>query len=110
MDPEEFERERALVGELDELDVISETATVPAGERASGGQVAELLEQIETQRPDARIWKGVREVRAVDGGAVVQFHEGIEPRHLSDDAVEVECHLYDDEAKRRATDYAAQAT
>jgi oligopeptide/dipeptide ABC transporter ATP-binding protein len=109
MDPEEFERERALVGELDELDVISETATVPAGERASGGQVAELLEHIQSQNPDARIWKGVREVRAAEGGAVVQFHEGIEPRHLSDDGVEVECHLYDDEAKRRSAENAAQA-
>jgi oligopeptide/dipeptide ABC transporter ATP-binding protein len=110
MDPEEFERERALVGELDELDVISETATVPAGERSSGGQVAELLEHIQSQNPDARIWKGVREVRAAEGGAVVQFHEGIEPRHLSDDGVEVECHLYDDEAKRRATYYVEQTT
>jgi oligopeptide/dipeptide ABC transporter ATP-binding protein len=110
MDPEEFERERALVGELDELDVISETATVPAGERASGAQVAELLEHIQSQNPDARIWKGVREVRAAEGGAVVQFHEGIEPRHLSDDGVEVECHLYDDEAKRRATYYVEQTT
>jgi peptide/nickel transport system ATP-binding protein len=110
MDPEEFERERALVGELDELEVISETATVPAGERSSGEQVAELLEHIESQRADARIWTGVREVRAVEGGAVVQFHEGIEPRHLADDGVEVECHLYDDEAERRATDYAGQST
>jgi oligopeptide/dipeptide ABC transporter ATP-binding protein len=110
MDPEEFERERALVGELDELDVISETATVPAGERSSGEQVAELLEHIESQHADARIWTGVREVRAVEGGAVVQFHEGIEPRHLADDGVEVECHLYDDEAERRATDYAGQST
>jgi oligopeptide/dipeptide ABC transporter ATP-binding protein len=104
MDPEEFERERALVGELDELDVISETATVPAGERSSAGRVAELLEHIQSQNPDARIWKGVREIRAAEGGAVVQFHEGIEPRHLSDDGVEVECHLYDEEAKRRGLD------
>jgi oligopeptide/dipeptide ABC transporter ATP-binding protein len=110
MDPEEFERERALVGELDELDVISETATVPAGERSSAGRVAELLEHIQSQNPDARIWKGVREIRAAEGGAVVQFHEGIEPRHLSDDGVEVECHLYDEEAKQRASEYAAQAT
>jgi oligopeptide/dipeptide ABC transporter ATP-binding protein len=110
MDPEEFERERALVGELDELDEISETATVPAGERSSAGRVAELLEHIQSQNPDARIWKGVREIRAAEGGAVVQFHEGIEPRHLSDDGVEVECHLYDEEAKQRASEYAAQAT
>jgi oligopeptide/dipeptide ABC transporter ATP-binding protein len=110
MDPEEFERERARVGELDELDVISETATVPAREQGSGGRVVELLEQIQSQEPDARIWKGVREIRAVGGGAVVQFHEGLEPRHLADGGVEVECHLYDEEAKRRATDYAAQAT
>jgi hypothetical protein len=50
----------------------------------------------------------VRGVRAVEGGAVVQFHEGLEPRHLSDEGVEVECHLYDDQAKRRAVEYAAE--
>jgi oligopeptide/dipeptide ABC transporter ATP-binding protein len=110
MDPAEFERERALVGELDELDVISETATVPAGERASGRQVAELLERIKLRHPDARIWQGVREVGAVQNGAVVQFHEGIDPRHLADDGVEVECHLYDNEAKRRVVEDAARIT
>ena len=55
---------------------------MPAGDRASGGEVAELLERVRAEEPDARIWKGVREIEAVQGGARVQFHEGLEPRHL----------------------------
>ena len=51
------------------------------------------------EEPDARIWKGVREIEAVQGGARVQFHEGLEPRRLSANGVEVECHLYDEERR-----------
>jgi peptide/nickel transport system ATP-binding protein len=108
MDADEFAREHRVVPNLDALDEVSEAATVPAGDRASGGEVAELLERVRAEAPEARIWTGVREIRAVQGGAVVQFHEGIEPRHLSIDGVEVECHLYDEDAKRRAAEYAAK--
>jgi oligopeptide/dipeptide ABC transporter ATP-binding protein len=108
MDADEFARENRVVPNLDALDEVSETATVPAGERASGGEVAELLERVQAEEPDARIWKGVREIQAVQGGAVVQFHEGIEPRHLTADGVEVECHLYDEDAMRRAAEYPAK--
>jgi peptide/nickel transport system ATP-binding protein len=110
MEPDAFARESRIVPNLDALDEVSETATVPAGNDASGGEVAELLERVQAEEPDARIWKGVREIRAVEGAAVVQFHEGIEPRHLPVDGVEVECHLYDEDAKRRAAEYAAEAT
>jgi peptide/nickel transport system ATP-binding protein len=109
MEPDAFARENRIVPNLDALDEVSETATVPAGDHASGGEVAELLERVQAEEPDARIWKGVREIRAVEGAAVVQFHEALEPRHLSADGVEVECHLYDEEAKRRAEEYAAEA-
>jgi oligopeptide/dipeptide ABC transporter ATP-binding protein len=110
MDPDAFAREHRVVPNLDALDAPSEHAMVPAGDRASGGEVAELLERVQVKAPDARIWKGVREIRAVQGGAAVEFHEAIEPRHLAVDGVEVECHLYDEDAKRRAEEYAAKAT
>jgi oligopeptide/dipeptide ABC transporter ATP-binding protein len=108
MDADEFARENRVVPNLDALEEVAETASVPAGERASGGEVTELLERVQAEEPDARIWKGVREIRAAQGRAVVEFHEGLEPRHLSADGVEVECHLYDEEAKRRAAEYAAK--
>ena len=110
LEPDEFERERRLVGKLGALDEVTETAFVPAGERASGGQVQELVEGLRTTEPEARIWKGVREVKAVQGGSVVEFHEGIEPRHLRANGVEVECHLYDDDAKARAAQISAETT
>jgi oligopeptide/dipeptide ABC transporter ATP-binding protein len=110
MDADAFAREHRVVPNLDALDELSESAVVPAGGRASGGEVAELLERVRDEEPEARIWKGVREIRAVQGGAVVEFHEGIEPRHLSDNGVEVECHLYDEEAERRAAEYESKIT
>jgi oligopeptide/dipeptide ABC transporter ATP-binding protein len=110
MDPDAFARENRVIPNLDALDEESEEAMVPVGERASGGEVAELLERVRAEEPDERIWTGVREIRAVEGGAVVQFHEAIEPRHLSVDGVEVECHLYDEEAQSRAAEYAAKTT
>jgi hypothetical protein len=103
---EQFARENRIVRDLDALDEVSETARVPAGEQASGAEVAELLKRIRSEEPDARIWKGVREIRAADGETVVDFHEGIEPRHLATNGVEVECHLYDEEALRRAAEIA----
>jgi oligopeptide/dipeptide ABC transporter ATP-binding protein len=108
MDPDAFARENRIIPNLDALDEESEEVLVPAGERASGGEVAELLERVQAEEPDVRIWTGVREIRAAEGGAVVQFHEAVEPRHLSIDGVEVECHLYDEEAKSRATEYAGK--
>ena len=109
MDADAFAKEHRVVPNLDALDEVSETAIVPAGDRASGGEVAELLERVRAEEPDARIWKGVREIEAVQGGARVQFHEGLEPRHLSANGVEVECHLYDEEAMRRAAEYTSKA-
>ena len=110
MDADAFAKEHRVVPNLDALDEVSETAIVPAGDRASGGEVAELLERVRAEEPDARIWKGVREIEAVQGGARVQFHEGLEPRHLSANGVEVECHLYDEEAMRRAAEYTSKVT
>lgn len=109
MDADEFSREARVIPKLDSLDQVSEQGNVPAGDRASGGEVAELLERVRAEEPTARIWKGVREIRAVQGCAVVEFHEGMEPRHLTTGGVEVECHLYDEEAKRRAAEDAATA-
>ena len=107
-DAEVFLREQGVIGDLDELAEVSESAVIPAGERASGGEVAELVERVQTEQPDARIWKGVREIRAHEGGAVVGFHPGLEPQHLRVNGVEVECHLYDEEAKRLAAEYAGE--
>jgi oligopeptide/dipeptide ABC transporter ATP-binding protein len=108
MDADEFSRENRVVPNLDALEAVTETANVPAGERASGGEVTELLERVRAEEPDARIWKGVREIRAAEGEAVVEFNEGIEPRHLATNGVEVECHLYDEEALRRAAEVASK--
>jgi hypothetical protein len=44
----------------------------------------------------------VHRLAARDGAVEIEWHEPVEPRLLADGEVEVECHLYDPEARMRA--------
>jgi peptide/nickel transport system ATP-binding protein len=90
---EEYERERARVGQVKE---VSQThARIDAG-----GD--ELLEKVRSEDPDERFWTGVKRVDGSGGHVDVEFHEPVVPRLLSSGAVDVECHLYDEEALAEA--------
>ncbi|MBA2360020.1 MAG: ABC transporter ATP-binding protein [Actinobacteria bacterium] len=106
MAEQEFTREQALIGDLDALDEVSEIARVPSTEGVRSRHVVELLERIRREQPETRLWKGARSIEEGGKEALIQFHEGLEPRHLVVDSVEVECHLYDDEARGRAEEHA----
>ena len=106
---EGFGKEDAVVGSLDSLDEPAYTARLSAGSGHSAREVVELLERIRDEDSDAGVWRGVRGLRAEREQAVIEFHEGIDPRLLPTDGVEVECHLYDEDAKRRAEEYARAA-
>jgi peptide/nickel transport system ATP-binding protein len=93
----EYERERELFGDLDELDRLSTEAVVPAADGRSD-EVAALLERMREESPEEPFWRGVAEVRTTDGGVAVRFHEGLVPRDLPVGGARVQCHLYDDEA------------
>jgi oligopeptide/dipeptide ABC transporter ATP-binding protein len=102
LDEEQFEAERAKVGDLDDLDEPSFDALLPA---ASGRDAGEAMEVLEAMRADAAadpFWRGIESIELADRGAAVSFRQGAEPRPLDVDGVQVECHLHDPEALRAA--------
>jgi oligopeptide/dipeptide ABC transporter ATP-binding protein len=100
--PDEYEGERRIVGPLDELDRAETSIRVPAGRGASGQQLLEVLEQIRDEDPDESFWSGVRDLQAGDDHVQVEWWEPVDPRLLPSGPVQVECHLYDEEALAEA--------
>jgi oligopeptide/dipeptide ABC transporter ATP-binding protein len=92
---EQYVAERALVGDLGVLDE-------PATRTRLKGDALGLLEAMRDEQPEEPFWTGVRRIAAEDGRAAIELHEPVEPRLLPVDDVEVECHLYDDDALAEA--------
>ena len=92
--PETFERESALIGDLDRLDEPSDTAVVGSG--GTAGEVVALLEQIKAADPDEPFWRGVESIEAGSDGARVRFHAATDPGLRRAGGVEVACVLHDD--------------
>jgi peptide/nickel transport system ATP-binding protein len=99
LEQERFEAERRLFGDLEPLAAPSTHIRLPAGDP---GRALELLEQTRAADPDEPFWRGVHRLAARDGAVEIEWHEPVEPRLLADGEVEVECHLYDPEARMRA--------
>lgn len=99
---EEYEAERGMVGDLDALEEPASVAHLPLAGGAGSGDLLGLLERIRGADPGEPFWKGVRDLHAKDGAIRVEFHEGIDPRLVRADEVEVACHLYDQAALRAA--------
>jgi peptide/nickel transport system ATP-binding protein len=99
---EEYEAERAMIGDLDALDSPSFDATLPAAPGHDASEALAVFESTRSGAPDDPIWKGVADVQVADRGVAIRFHDGIEPRALEVEGVHVECHLHDPEALRAA--------
>src|SRR4051794_37018470 len=99
---EQYERERAVVGDLSALDVPATAARVPAASGADVTQLLELLGGMRDESPDEPFWRGVRALRPSDGHVEIEWHDAIVPRLLPTGIAEVECHLYDEAALARA--------
>jgi peptide/nickel transport system ATP-binding protein len=98
MAEDEYEAERALIEDIDVLDVPATTARLKAAKGVQAGRLLELLQTLEHADLDEPFWKGVRRVEAENEHVVVQWNDPIEPRLLDAGDVRVECHLYDDDA------------
>jgi peptide/nickel transport system ATP-binding protein len=98
LSPEEFQRERAVIGGLDGLDAPSALALLPCASGRRPTEVAALLEEHRAANPDDPFWKGVVATEERRAGVAVRFHEGVDPvlGPVGDDTppVEVACHLY----------------
>jgi peptide/nickel transport system ATP-binding protein len=108
MTGEEYEAERSLIDDVTALDVPAVDVRVPVGKGANTDDLLSLLEGIQAADPDEPFWKGVRAVSAGDRHVRVELDEPIEPRLLPLGDVEVECHLYNDEARRVAERYRSE--
>jgi oligopeptide/dipeptide ABC transporter ATP-binding protein len=90
-DAETYERERALVGDLDHLDTPGTTARIGNG---PPDQVRALLERIRAENPDEPLWKGIAGIADDGGGVVVGFHDGEDPALRPAGGADVACVLY----------------
>jgi oligopeptide/dipeptide ABC transporter ATP-binding protein len=99
---EEYERERALIGDMDVLDAPATECVLPAAEGGTGDDAAEVLGRLRAEAPDDPFWKGVASTETEAGGVRVRFREGIVPGDSEADAALVRCHLYDEDALAKA--------
>lgn len=104
---EQYVAERARIEDLGVLDVAGVTARLRARSRR-GEDVREFLETVRADDPAEPFWRGVKQMTSAGDSVQIDWHDPLEPRPLAHDEVEVECHLYDDDAlaeaeRRRAT-------
>jgi oligopeptide/dipeptide ABC transporter ATP-binding protein len=105
---EEYEAERALIGDLDVLDQPALAARLQAAPGHRGEQVSEVLDRLRADAPDDPFWRGVARIEVEPGHVVVRFHEGLDPRDVEVGETRLQCHLYDQEALERARAAAGQ--
>jgi oligopeptide/dipeptide ABC transporter ATP-binding protein len=97
-DPEVYERERGVIGDLGRLEEPAKSVVV-----GSGGHAAEargVLEGIRAEDPDDPFWRGVESVEETAAGVRVAFHEGVDPALRRAGGVEVACVLYGETEER----------
>jgi oligopeptide/dipeptide ABC transporter ATP-binding protein len=90
---EEYERERAEIGEPVELDAGMRVRLPDA--RAGSGAAAALLGEIRAADPDEPFWSGVHDVEPESDGVRVDFGEPVDPLLRDVGQVQVACHLHD---------------
>ena len=95
--PDDYERERAVVGDLELLEQPAVTADLPAGGGRTGEDVAGLLTKIRAEDPDEPLWQGVQEIRPTAKSVAVDFHEDfVDPPLYDVGGTKVACLLYED--------------
>ncbi len=92
---DDYERERAQIGDLEALDEPTAEALLPAAEGGAGEQVAEVFQAMRADAPDDPFWSGVAGTSVEPGGVRVRFHTPREPRDLEVGRSVVNCHLHD---------------
>jgi oligopeptide/dipeptide ABC transporter ATP-binding protein len=97
MSPEEYELERRMVGDLEALDDAATRVRLPGGDRA-----LEVLRRVRADDPGEPFWSGVRGLGAEGNRVEIDWWDPVEPRLLESGRVQVECHLYDEEAQAEA--------
>jgi peptide/nickel transport system ATP-binding protein len=93
--PEDYERERAVVGDLSRLEEPATTAELPAGGGHSGADLTALLDRIKADDPAEPMWRGVLDVREQSKALTVDFRDDhVDPPLYDVGDTEVACLLY----------------
>ncbi|MGH3094790.1 MAG: oligopeptide/dipeptide ABC transporter ATP-binding protein [Streptosporangiales bacterium] len=94
-DPSTYESERALVANVDDLNVPGEEeAVLKPGHGRTGGDIVALLDKIREEDPEEPFWRGVDSIDEEADGVHVRFHRGKDPGLRPAAPVDVACHLY----------------
>ena len=96
LDPESYEKERTIIGNLDDLDRPGHAAVLRPGRGHGVDDVAALVDRLKSQDPDEPMWRGVASIDRSDDAVTLRFHAGEDPRLRAAGGVEVACHLYPD--------------
>jgi oligopeptide/dipeptide ABC transporter ATP-binding protein len=107
LSPERYEAERTLFADLSPLDGPSTRVRLSVRRGAAGSDLLTILESARADDPTEPFWSGVRAMRAADDHVEIEWHDHMSPRLLESGEVEVSCHLYDDDALRRAEEIRA---
>ncbi|HEY6737722.1 MAG TPA: ABC transporter ATP-binding protein [Actinopolymorphaceae bacterium] len=97
LNEDDYQTERAIVGNAESLDRPGHEARLLPGRGSTAEDVMALLERVRDADPDEPMWRGVRRMAVENDGVVVEFHPGEDPRlRRSGDerSVDVACHLY----------------
>ncbi len=91
-DPEVYERERALLGELERFDEPAKSVTL--GNGGSASEVRRILDTIREERPEEPFWQGVSDITETSDGLRVTFFDGVDPALRRSGDAEVACILH----------------
>jgi peptide/nickel transport system ATP-binding protein len=97
---EQYNAERAVVGDLAGLDLPATECVLPAARGRTGADVADLLRTVRDAHPDEVFWRGVAGTEVLADGVRVLFHQGTDPRLRNTDraGVRAACLLYDSDS------------
>jgi oligopeptide/dipeptide ABC transporter ATP-binding protein len=98
--PEEYDAEKGLVGDLDQLD--ESTTEISLG-NADPAAVRGLVERMQREKPDEPLWKGVDAIEDEDRGVRIRFHAAEDPPLRRAGGVDVACVLYPDPEGKAAS-------
>jgi peptide/nickel transport system ATP-binding protein len=90
--PDSYERERAVVGDLEELEVPATHAEVPVGAHSQPSDLTALLDRIKTEDPAEPMWSGVASIHETPKSVSVDFEPAyVDPPLYDVDRVKVAC-------------------
>jgi len=102
MAADEYEGEQAVLGNFTQLDVSSTSFRLEAGGGHRGADVAQLLDRMRGDDPHEPFWRGVRSISSGERAVDIELNEPYPPKLLPVNGVQVECNLFDENARDRA--------